>query len=180
MRARIDKKRKRFAEAKLVDILKRSPIEKLSEYQEISGAPYIFVPIHEQEKAKKESTLEVLGRISGIRDLNDKFDEFISSPDQFNYRNKMEYSFSCIEHDVHTGEEIDDAFAVGFKRRGTWWKVENLSKPSGLFDEDWESKLIKIRDFLKSTSLQAWHPPRKEGFFRHIVVRKSFHQNNSP
>ena len=177
VRARIDKKRKRFAEAKLVDILKRSPLEKISDYQEISGAPYIFVPICEQEKAKKESALEVFGRISGIRDINDKFDEFISSPEQFNYRNKMEYSFSCIEHDVHTGEEIDDAFAVGFKRRGTWWKVENLNKPSGLFDEDWELNLIKIRDFLKLSGLPAWHPPRKEGFFRHIVVRKSFHQN---
>ena len=28
--------------------------------------------------------------------------------------------------------------------------------------------------YLKSTDLPAWHPPQKKGFFRHIVVRKSF------
>jgi 23S rRNA (uracil-5-)-methyltransferase RumA len=30
---------------------------------------------------------------------------------------------------------------------------------------------------LKATGLPAWHPPKKEGFFRHIVVRKSFKED---
>lgn len=89
----------------------------------------------------------------------------------------MEYSFSCIEHDIESGEEIDDAFALGFKRRGTWWKVESLNKESGLFDQQWETILAEVRVFLKNTGLPAWHPPRKEGFFRHIVARKSFFQD---
>jgi 23S rRNA (uracil-5-)-methyltransferase RumA len=89
----------------------------------------------------------------------------------------MEYSFSCIEHDLETNEELDDAFALGFKRRGTWWKVESLNKASGMFDEEWETKLREIRLYLKATNLLAWHPPKKTGFFRHIVVRKSFHTN---
>jgi 23S rRNA (uracil-5-)-methyltransferase RumA len=86
----------------------------------------------------------------------------------------MEYSFSSIEHCLETDTEKDDAFALGFKRRGTWWKVESLNKPSGLFDKEWESKLYLIREFLEKTNLPAWHPPKKIGFFRHIVVRKSF------
>ena len=86
----------------------------------------------------------------------------------------MEYSFSCIEHCLDTNKEKDDAFALGFKRRGTWWKVESLNKPSGLFDKEWEEKLIQLRIFLEKTGLKAWHPPKKIGFFRHIVVRKSF------
>ena len=89
----------------------------------------------------------------------------------------MEYSFSCIEHDRTTGEDIDDAFALGFKRRGTWWKVESLDKPSGMFDEQFETILAELRNELKNTGLKAWHPPGKHGFFRHIVVRKSFHQD---
>jgi len=89
----------------------------------------------------------------------------------------MEYSFSCIEHDIQTDEEIDDAFALGFKHRGTWWKVESLNKASGLFDEQWENFLKEFREFLFKTGLPAWHPPRKNGFFRHIVVRKSFHED---
>ncbi len=177
VRARVDKKRKRHAECKLLEVLERSPLEKHLPFQEISGAPYLFVPIEIQQEYKKKSTLDVYRKIGRIQDPSTLFDEFISSPDAFFYRNKMEYSFSCIEHVPETGEEIDDAFALGFKRRGTWWKVENLNKPSGLFDEQWETILPEFRDLLKSFGLPAWHPPRKEGFFRHIVVRKSFDQD---
>lgn len=177
VRARVDKKRKRHAECKLLEVLERSPLEKELPFQEISGAPYLFVPIEVQQEYKKKSTLDVYRKIGRIADPASLFDEFISSPEAFFYRNKMEYSFSCIEHVPETGEEIDDAFALGFKRRGTWWKVENLNKPSGLFDEQWETILPEFRDLLKSFGLPAWHPPRKEGFFRHIVVRKSFDQD---
>ncbi len=177
VRARVDKKRKRHAECKLLDVIERSPVEVMLPYQEISGAPYIFVPIEEQQKEKQKTTLDVYRRLGGIKDAEALFDEFIASPDPYFYRNKMEYSFSSIEHVPETGEEIDDAFALGFKRRGTWWKVENLNKPSGLFDEQWETILPELRDLLKSFNLPAWHPPKKTGFFRHIVVRKSFHQD---
>ncbi len=176
-KARVTKKRKRFAEAKLLEVTKRSSVEQVGRFQEISGGPYIFVPIQEQERSKKESTLEIFRRIGNIEDPSSYFDEFISSPSHYFYRNKMEYSFSCIEHDRSTGEDIDDAFALGFKRRGTWWKVESLDKPSGLFDEEWETILIELRQLLKDTGLPAWHPPQKRGFFRHIVVRKSFAQD---
>lgn len=177
VRTKIDKKKKRHAEGKLIEVLRRSPIEKSDVYQEISGGPYIFVPIEEQERYKKEATLEVFRRIGGVPDPSLVFDEFISSPSAYYYRNKMEYAFSSIEHDLITGEDIDDAFALGFKRRGTWWKVESLNKPSGLFDEQWETILKDFRVLLKSTGLPAWHPPKKEGFFRHIVVRKSFKED---
>ncbi|MDF3027119.1 MAG: rRNA m(5)U939 methyltransferase [Fluviicola sp.] len=177
VRARVDKKRKRHAECKLLEVLERSPLEKPLPFQEISGAPYLFVPIEVQQEYKKKSTLDVYRKIGRIQDPNALFDTFISSPEAFFYRNKMEYSFSCIEHVPETGEEIDDAFALGFKRRGTWWKVENLNKPSGLFDEQWETILPEFRDLLKTFGLPAWHPPKKEGFFRHIVVRKSFEQD---
>lgn len=175
--ARVTKKRKRHAECSLVKILEKSPEEINLPYQPISGAPYIFVPVERQIELKKHNTLDVFRKIGHITDIQDKFDEFIASPDAFNYRNKMEYSFSCIEHDIHTDQELDDAFALGFKHRGTWWKVESLNKESGLFDQEWETKLREIREYLFSTGLPAWHPPRKEGFFRHIVVRKSFYQD---
>ena len=47
--ARIAKKRKRYAEAKLIEIIERSDLEKPIDFQEISGGPYIFV----QSKFKK-------------------------------------------------------------------------------------------------------------------------------
>ncbi|MFM7644839.1 MAG: 23S rRNA (uracil(1939)-C(5))-methyltransferase RlmD [Sphingomonadales bacterium] len=174
VRTKIETKRKTFAEAKLLEVLQRAEVETVSTFQEISGGPYIHVPVSIQEQYKKESTLSTFQRLSGITNSTEKFDCFISSPAHYHYRNKMEYSFSCIEHDLHTNQELDDAFALGFKRRGTWWKVESLNKASGLFDAQWEEKLKDIRKYLQQTRLPAWHPPQKRGFFRHIVVRKSF------
>jgi 23S rRNA (uracil-5-)-methyltransferase RumA len=175
--ARITKKRKKHAECSLIKVLERSPLEVDSPYQEISGAPYINVPPTIQEEQKKMVTLEVYRRLGNLQNIDEIFDEFIPSPEHYHYRNKMEYSFSCIEHDIETDEEIDDAFALGFKHRGTWWKVESLNKASGLFDQQWENFLKEFRGFLFKTGLPAWHPPRKDGFFRHIVVRKSFHED---
>lgn len=177
VQARIAKKRKKHAECKLLKVLRDAENIDDKGYQEISGAPYIKLPIALQKELKQGSTLEQYRRLGDIQNIYDLFDEYISSPLDFNYRNKMEYSFSSIRQDLESGEEEDDAFALGFKTRGTWWKVENLDKESGLFDIELETYLKDIRNFLKSTGLPAWHPPQKKGFFRHLVVRKSFDQD---
>ncbi|MFT5820243.1 MAG: 23S rRNA (uracil1939-C5)-methyltransferase [Crocinitomix sp.] len=177
VQARIAKKKKRFAECKLIKVLERSPDEVVTEYQPISGAPFITLPVELQQQYKKQSTLEQYRRIGEIQNIDDVFDTYLESPQTFNYRNKMEYSFSTIRQDLATNEELDDQFALGFKTRGTWWKVENLDGPDGLFDAEFETQLKEIRAYLESTELPAWHPPQKIGFFRHLVVRKSFELN---
>ncbi|MEX1003182.1 MAG: 23S rRNA (uracil(1939)-C(5))-methyltransferase RlmD [Crocinitomicaceae bacterium] len=177
VQARIAKKRKKHAECKLLKVMEDAPDAYETPYQPISGAPYINLPLARQRALKEASTLEQYRRIGDIQNIAEIMDEFIPSPIDFNYRNKMEYSFSCIRQDLETGEEVDDAFALGFKTRGTWWKVENLDQPDGLFDEAFEALLPKIREYLESTNLSAWHPPQKTGFFRHLVVRKSFDQD---
>ena len=60
------------------------------------------MPIELQKEVKKTSSLDVLTRISGANNIQDSFDEWIPSPDSFFYRNKMEYSFSSIEHCLET------------------------------------------------------------------------------
>jgi 23S rRNA (uracil1939-C5)-methyltransferase len=171
--ARVMKKRKKHAECRLLKVLEPSPMEIEIPYQRISGAPYIILPIEEQIKFKKASSLDLFRKLGDIQNTEELFDEFIESPQPYNYRNKMEYSFSVIRHDMHTLEESDD-FGLGFKHSGTWWKVENLDKDSGLFDAEWENKLKDLRQWFIDSDLPAWHPPKKEGFYRHIVVRKSF------
>jgi len=176
VKAKIIKKRKKHAEARLLEVIERSGLEQDMPYQPISGAPYISLPIELQKQFKQDSVFTLFSKIGGMKDVETLFDEYIESPRVFNYRNKMEYSFSVIRHDLEIDEEIDD-FGLGFKHSGTWWKVENLDKDSGLFDAEWENGLKHVRIYLEQTGLPAWHPPKKEGFFRHIVVRKSFAQD---
>jgi 23S rRNA (uracil1939-C5)-methyltransferase len=118
----------------------------------------------------------LLQRIGKVENATDLFDEFISSPLHWHYRNKMEYSFAAIRYDLREKTDVDD-FALGFKHRGTWWMVENLDKDSGLFDEEMENGLKKIRGYCENTGLAAWHHPKKEGFFRFLTVRKSHTDN---
>ncbi len=173
VKARIVKKRKKHAECKLVEVIKRSDVEYDVPYQPISGAPYINLPIDIQNKFKLNSCKNVYERIGKVENMDTVFDEYIASPTAFHYRNKMEYSFSAIGYDVEKKEEFD-GFALGFKKRGTWWIVENLEKDSGLFDAEFENKLKEIRAFCENSGLPAWHPPKKEGFYRYLVVRKSY------
>lgn len=176
VKARITNKRKKHAECKLVEIISKSSLELDVPYQPISGAPYITLPIEVQKSFKYNSCINIYKRIGKVENIEQIFDEYIESPEFYHYRNKMEYSFSAIGYDLEKKEEFD-GFALGFKKRGTWWIVEILEKDSGMFDAEFEDKLKLIRDFCIKTGLPAWHPPKKEGFFRFLIVRKSY-QNN--
>ena len=174
---KITKKKTAYAEAIIQEVLKRSKLEISSSYQEISGAPYINLPIVDQKNMKIHVTKDVFSRIGKLENSEIYFDNWIPSPYSHHYRNKMEYSFSSIGYDFKKEKVVDDCFSLGFKRKGTWWIVENLDADSGLFDKELESRLKEIRKYLEGTSLPAWHPPKKEGFFRHLVVRKSYSEN---
>jgi 23S rRNA (uracil-5-)-methyltransferase RumA len=51
---------------------------------------------------------------------------------------------------------------------------DNLDKDSGLFDKQMEDNLKNIRQYCIDSGLDPWHGPKREGFFRYLVVRKSF------
>jgi 23S rRNA (uracil-5-)-methyltransferase RumA len=173
VKAVVDKPARRHAECKLLQVLEPSSNEVEIPYQRIPGAPYATLPVEMQVEYKRKSTIELFRRIGKIDNAEDLFDEFIQSPSHWHYRNKMEYSFSVIRWDEQQEKELDD-FALGFKHRGTWWCVENLNNDSGMFDEALESKLHELRQWFESTGLPAWLPPKRTGFFRFLVVRKSF------
>lgn len=177
VKARIFKKRKKHLEGKLIEIVSPSPEEVKMDFQPISGAPYLTLPVENQREYKQRTTIEQYRRIGKVANIEEMFDTYIESPASFHYRNKMEYAFSTIRYDFEQQETLDDEFALGFKRRGTWWIVESLDKDSGLFDEEFENKLKEVRNFLEKTGLPAWHPPKKHGFYRYLTVRKSFANN---
>ncbi len=173
VKAQVQKASKTYAETKLLEVLTPSEDEVSIPYQEIPGAPYIKLPIEKQHAYKKQSTLELFKRIGKVDNIESLLDEFISSPSGFHYRNKMEYAFSAIGYDHELKTDVDE-FTLGFKKRGTWWCGDDLKKDSGLFDKEVEDKLKLIKEYCEKTSLPPWHGPKRTGFFRYLVVRKSF------
>lgn len=174
--AKIIKAKNSYAEAKLLKVTKASPLEVEMPYHPIPGAPYITLPVEKQHEYKRKTTIELFRRIGKIEKAESLLDEFMSSPDNFHYRNKMEYSFSAVGYDRKTDEEFD-GFTLGFKKRGQWLSVEQLSKDSGLFDADIENALPAISDYFTSRGFSAWHGLKHEGFCRFLTVKRSFHEN---
>lgn len=173
VKARVVKCKSRFAECKLDAVVEPSPDEIENEFQAIPGAPYARVPIELQRQWKEQNALDLYRKIGGLEHLDEVYEGLIASPSTWHYRNKMEYSFSAIGYDPAKGGEFD-GFALGFKHRGTWWMVENLNADSGMFDVSLENALPRLRTWLENSGLPAWHPPKRVGFFRFFVVRKSY------
>lgn len=171
--AQVAKCKARHAECRLLRVVEPADFEVDLPYQPIPGAPYATVPMEKQHEWKARTALDLYRKIGEVEDLDTLYQGFVPSPLDWHYRNKMEYSFSEIRHDLATDEKVDD-FGLGFKHRGTWWAVENLDADSGLFDALVESTLHKVREWCEATGLPAWHPPKREGFFRFLVVRKSY------
>jgi len=171
--AQVAKCKARHAECRLLRVVESADFEVDLPYQPIPGAPYATVPMEKQHEWKARTALDLYRKIGEVEDLETLYQGFVPSPLDWHYRNKMEYSFSEIRHDLETDEKVDD-FGLGFKHRGTWWAVENLDADSGLFDALVESTLHKVREWCEATGLPAWHPPKREGFFRFLVVRKSY------
>ncbi len=174
--ARMVKVKNSYAETKLLKVLKHSDQEVEMPYHPIPGAPYITLPVDRQHFYKKKTSIELFRRIGKIENSEQLLDEFIPSPDDYHYRNKMEYSFSAVEY--HPAEDKEtDGFALGFKKRGQWLSVIQMEKDSGLFDADLENALPEITRYFKSRGFTAWHALRHEGFCRFLTVKKSFHEN---
>lgn len=152
VKAQVNKVRNSYAESKLMEVLTPSADEVEVPYQEIPGAPYIKLPIEKQHAYKKQSTLELFRRIGKIENVEALFDEFVTSPASFHYRNKMEYAFSAIGYDHEKRTDVDE-FTLGFKKRGTWWCGDDLKRDSGLFDQQVENNLKQIKAHCEGTGL---------------------------
>ncbi len=172
----------------LLTVLKPSPEEKPIPYQRVPGAPLAGLPPTAQQRIKESAVFDCLERIGGLRHARDAYEGYVESPQIWHYRNKVEYSFSrdfvspvqpcgaaCA---IHPRPEPSVGFGLGYKSRGRYWEVENLNADSGLFDTRLEEGLPTLRKWLEATGLDAYKYREAEGFFRHIVARKSFRDDS--
>lgn len=73
VKARIIKSKKRYAEAKLVKVTKKSADEIELNYQRIPGAPFAAWPIEKQLEYKQKSTLEMFRRLGEVPEIENIF-----------------------------------------------------------------------------------------------------------
>ena len=167
VQARVNKKRKGKAEGALIKVLERSPLERdtpCPAFGTCGGCTYLCLPYEEQCGIKERQVRELLEEALPEGSSMDWFEGIIGSPDQYGYRNKMEFSF---------GDEYKDGpLALGMHRRGSFYDIVNADH-CVIVDEDYRKILTAVRAYWEQKGASYFHRLRRTGYLRHLLVRKA-------
>ncbi len=174
--ARVVKKKKQYAEARVVELLSPSPL-RVSPPCEYSGycggCTWQCLSYDQQLHFKRQHVQESLGHIGQIEGI--EVHPVITSGDMFEYRNKME--FSCSDRRwVLPWElslpEIERDFALGLHVPGTFNKVLDIQKCM-LYPIEGNAILADIRQYMKQSPLPVYGLKSHVGFWRFVMLRHS-------
>ena len=112
----INKKRGKRLEGRLLEVLEKSPLERrepvCSVFPDCGGCMYQTMPYEEQLKMKQAQVKEILDRaVLGEYE----YENIYGSPQEFHYRNKMEFSFGDAEK--------DGPLTLGLHKKGSTYDV---------------------------------------------------------
>lgn len=172
VRFRVDKKRNGSCEGYLLDIEERSPLEIDSpcpHFEQCGGCTYQTLSYSEQLKLKEEQVHELLdavitGGADTEVDIKSLYEPIISSPVQFEYRNKMEFSFG----DASLGGDLE----LGLHKRGSFYDIITVGN-CRIVDDDYRSILSETLSYFRGKETTYYHKRTHEGFLRFLVIRKA-------
>lgn len=176
VRARIVKKKKAYAEARIEELLEPSPqrVQAPCPYSgTCGGCKWQFLGYPHQIVYKQQHVRESLEHIALIHDV--PVHATIGSDRVFGYRNKME--FSCSTRRWLLPEELgrDDVpvgMALGLHVPGTFDKVLDIE--ACLLQPDLGNAILSdVRDFIKRSPLPVYGLRSHVGFWRFLVLRHS-------
>lgn len=160
--ARISKKRSGKVEARLLEVLERSEKEQASfceHFNECGGCLLQTLSFEAQTEHKRD----MVQRLLSDNGIEVNIDEVIASPEAFEYRNKMEFSF---------GDAFKDGpMTLGMHRKGRHHDVVTVSN-CHICDGDYRLILDAMLKFADDHQLPKYSKFTHEGFLKHLVVRK--------
>jgi len=174
--AQIIKKKKNYAEARLIELLSPSPlrIHPPCVYSGFcGGCAWQFLNYDSQLDYKRRHLVQSLEHIALIHGV--LVHPTIRSEKIFGYRNKME--FSCADKtwlmpdDMAQGV-VDSGFALGLHVPGTFHKVLDM-QACLLQSELGNRSLNDVREFMKNSGLPPYGLRSHVGFWRFLMLRHS-------
>lgn len=172
---KIDRKKHSYAEGHIDELVTPSPIriKPVCEHFEVcGGCRWQHLPYDFQLKCKQKQVKDALERIAKVElpELND----IIGSKNIWEYRNKMEYTFSnkcwLTFEQLRSGEDFPDRNAAGFHIPGAFDKVLDINKCH--LQDDLGNR---IRNFIKSHAKEKGYTfydlKEQHGLLRTIMIR---------
>jgi 23S rRNA (uracil1939-C5)-methyltransferase len=164
VRAEVTKGKKRFAEARAVEILEPGP-ERVPDTcthggEPCPGAPWQGLPYERQLEHKQDQVAEALQRIGGLGEF--ELEPIVPALEQWRYRNKLEYSFGTDEE----GEAV-----LGFHARGRWDLIVGV-EDCHLASEAGNEARNAVRDWARAEAIPAYDARERRGILRNLAVRE--------
>lgn len=165
VRFSVSKKRKDRIEGRLLEVLEPSLLEMPGDavcphFGICGGCAYQTLPYEEQLALKKRQVEDLIGKAGFTFPVEDIY----ASPLSRGYRNKMEYTFG--------DEEKDGPLALGMHRKNSFYDIVSL-RDCRIADPDFTTILQAVLRYFTSIGASYYHKMRKEGFLRHLVLRRS-------
>jgi 23S rRNA (uracil1939-C5)-methyltransferase len=178
VRAVILKKKKRYTEARVLEVLEPSPLRHAARcgHQGIcGGCPLQCLEYEEQLRQKQRMVEDAWHRVGGFENL--AVEPILACDDPWFYRNKMEFTFS----DRQWVEDRDDPrgqhFGLGQHVRGIYTKVFDLLECH--LQSHWTAPLLaEIRAFVDpgpGLPADVWNVHSQTGYWRFVVIREGKH-----
>lgn len=136
---------------------------------------YLNLPYEEELELKRsqverllQGAMEQAAQLSGAAAdelaVSRWFEGIKSSPQEYEYRNKMEYTF---------GDEYKDGpLALGMHKRGGFYDIVTVDG-CRITDPDFSLILRTTLQYFSRTELPFYHRLRHTGYLRHLLVRKA-------
>ena len=162
----VNKVRKGKAEARLLETVKKSPLETAdtcAHFGQCGGCTYQSLPYEEQLKIKEEQVRAMMENAIGDACAYE-FLPIKHSPRVLAYRNKMEFSFG----DAYK----DGPLALGMHKRGSFYDIVTV-EDCRIVDGDFRAILMATLSYFGEQGISFYHRLRHTGYLRHLLVRKA-------
>ncbi len=172
---KIDRKRKSYAQGHIERIVTPSPIRVIPQCEHFTicgGCRWQHLPYEFQLKCKQQQVVDALERIAKV-----ELPEILpikGSPLQWEYRNKMEYTFSnkcwLTYEQLKSGEVFDNRDAAGFHLPGAFSKVLDIKKCH--LQDDLSNQVRNfVKDYGKQYGMTFYDLKTQQGLLRTMMVR---------
>lgn len=172
---KLTKKKKNYAEGRIAAFRTLSPLRTeppCSHFTVCGGCRWQHLPYEYQLKCKRQQVLDALTRIAKI-DLPE-IPDTLGSKQIWEYRNKMEYTFSnkkwLTREQLESGEEFTDRDGAGFHIPGAFDKVLDI-ECCHLQDNLGNRLRNFIRDYGRSHGYTFYDLRQQQGLLRNLMVR---------
>jgi 23S rRNA (uracil-5-)-methyltransferase RumA len=161
----VSKKRSGNSIGRLKEVVEKSPMEdahpKCPHFELCGGCSYQTMGYDNQLKLKENMVKDIL---DNAVTTDYEFEGIIKSPLQWEYRNKMEFSF---------GDEYKDGpLALGMHKRNSFHDIVTVNQCQ-IIHEDYRKVLDCVLQFCQEKELPFYKKLRHEGYLRHLLVRRT-------